>query len=827
MTWNASTLVQQIQRQAISAGLKIDCTASGNVNAQVAIVSEAPVENECRLKMPQVGTGGRYLWEVLKPHGISRNDVWVTNVCKRQILEADDTKQLIPRGELQHWHSLLSWELAQLPNLKYILVLGNLALQFFTGNQQVLKWRGSKLKWRDKDIFISVNPALIIREPKFDIVFHIDMKKFSLLLQGRWNEKQVTTHINPTAMEAVKFIRHVEHEARPISVDIETASDETACIGLANTQTEAMCVNFRSYEGDHYTPYEERFIRRAFASLFANPKMQFVAQNGSFDCGWLWWKDRIRIRRLWFDTLLAHHTLFPSLPHNLGFLTSIYTFHPYYKNEKDDWKAVGGLNAFWEYNGKDCCYTLEIAEALKKELEANGLDEFFFKHVMRLQPWLIMKMIHGTRVDTEYKNNLAYKLRLELEGGTDKDTNERVTGLIEKFWAQVQKSTGEPEYKPNPNSPKQMKELFFTKLRLVGRGTSTNKDNRIRMVSHYKTSEDARQVVLLTDEYQTAHKFVSTYAESEQDEDGRFRSEWKQFGTLTAPGRLSSTQTHWRTGGNQQNQTERGKPMFIASEGNRFIYFDLGQAEARIVGWAANIAKWIEQFERARIDGKYDCHRALASEMFKVDYEQVPRKDRDDNLQPTIRYIAKRCRHGLNYRMGPDRLATVTKLPIQDAFKAYELYHRITPELKQWWESVIAEVRDTKRLYSYMGRRWLLLERFDDKALESIIAFKPQSTVGDKVTQVTYQAYEHPAWDHRTSTIIINGHDSLIAEVPDNDREATKHLSILKHFAESPIRINNRDLIIPAEVAWSYPGEKDGVHRWSTIKKLEHFESVL
>ncbi len=50
-------------------------------------------------------------------------------------------------------------------------------------------------------------------------------------------------------------------------------------------------------------------------------------------------------------------TLYPSLPHSLAFLTTAYTEHPYYKDEKDDWRAVGSMNGFWEYNVKDCCIT--------------------------------------------------------------------------------------------------------------------------------------------------------------------------------------------------------------------------------------------------------------------------------------------------------------------------------------------------------------------------------------------------------------------------------------------------------------------------------------
>ena len=75
---------------------------------------------------------------------------------------------------------------------------------------------------------------------------------------------------------------------------------------------------------------------------------------------WLWYKDKIRVPHLWFDTMLAHHVLYPTLPHNLGFLTCQYTDNPYYKDEREVWSEGGDIETFWDYNGKDCCNTLAI-----------------------------------------------------------------------------------------------------------------------------------------------------------------------------------------------------------------------------------------------------------------------------------------------------------------------------------------------------------------------------------------------------------------------------------------------------------------------------------
>jgi DNA polymerase I-like protein with 3'-5' exonuclease and polymerase domains len=246
-----------------------------------------------------------------------------------------------------------------------------------------------------------------------------------------------------------------------------------------------------------------------------------------------------------------------------------------------------------------------------------------------------------------------------------------------------------------------------------------------------------------------------------------------------------------------------------------FGYFDLSQAEARVVGWKARIGSWIEQFERARIEGGYDCHRALASQMWGLPYDSVPKEDRDENGNPTRRYIAKRCRHGLNYRMGPDRLATVTGLSYVDALSAYSIYHRITPELKRWWAAVEKEARENKLLINAYGRRLPIIGRIDEHALESIVAFYPQSTIGDKIGRVMYQMQEDDEWPIH-ARVILNIHDALIWCAPVQQLDRCKRIA--RKYAEEPIMIDGVPLIVPPDFARSVPSEA-GPGRWSALKK--------
>ena len=807
----------ELRARCGAAGIPFECGAGGLLQSRIAVIAEAPGDRELQQHAPLVGGSGKLLWDVLRKDNLTRNHVYITNVVKRKLVTVatmakTNKKAIVNKSEFAHWASLLQQELAMLPNLEVVLALGNYALQALCGVTGIGNYRGSVLAaqigTRVVKVVCAFNPAAAIHDPRNEIVFRMDCHRLTRVMNGEHNAPLIHAYINPSYAEASEYINHIRHLGVPIAHDIETMGNETACAGFAASDHEGMCINFRTYDANHYTPEQERDLRLAIAGLLGDRSINFIAQNGNFDAYWMWYKDRIRVHGYWFDTMLAHHFLYPSLPHGLGFLTAQYTDYPYYKDEGEAWKektlaTPQSINEFWEYNVKDCCITRMVSEHLHRELIEQGMAEPFFNHVMRLQPHLVGMTTMGVLCDQRLKHQFVS----ELTAGVD-----AARGLC---IAKAREALERPDYEFNPRSWLDLRRLFFDELRLVGRGDSVDAENRTRMRKHPRTSPAARELLEAVDGYLTDAKFLGTYADSRVDPDGRFRCEYKQTGVASAPGRLSSAGTMWGNGLNMQNIPERAKGMFIADRGYMMTYFDKAQIEARLVAYFADIPKWKEQFERARLEpGSYDAHCALASDMFKVPYDDVPKSDTLPDGSRSIRYISKRCRHGLNYRMGPDRLATVTSLPLVEAEMAYRAYHRTTPEIMQWWETLIDRVRRERQLVSPFGRRWILLERFDDSALESIVAFLPQSTAGDLVASYIYECHEHPEWPHDEARVILNNHDALI--VLHTLDCAPDVMGVLKEVNERPITIGNEQLIIPADYKTSQPDEQ-GVHRWSTL----------
>jgi DNA polymerase len=808
-------------------GLEPKAISSGPEDAEIAFIGEGLGEVEVRKNAPFVGKSGQLLWKHVARYGLAQGGVYSTNVIKRQISASSNDAFKVHRDELAQWQELLRWELAQLPNLKTVVLLGNYALSAILNKEGIGSWRGSVV---DIDLpngkhgraICANNPAYLLHEPKSEITFMMDMQKVGKVITGKFKPHEVDAIINPGYRDVMMFMDDLMRSDKPVAADIEGLNGETACMGLANEAHRAICINFRDADRNRFTLREECEIWMRIQKLFDSHKV--IAQNGGFDAYWCWLRDWLRIH-VYFDTLLAHHTLYPQLPHNLGYLTAQYTNHPYYKDEGDYWKEGGDINEFWVYNCRDAAITWAVAEREQFELKNQKLDKFFFDHVMRAQPHLVQATVHGLLVDTTVKAAIAQEI--------DKDVDD----LEREFHRLVHECVDDTTYFPNPASWQQLRELFFGRLSLNGVGLSTDKTNRDHIMKHARTRPVEREMLAALNKYKTEDKFRGTYAQSKESKDGRFRFEFKQFGVQNAPGRLSSSALINGEGGNIQNQPMRARGFFIADPGCVYIYFDLAQAEAQVVSFRADIPKWKEQFARAKRDGSYDCHRALASEMFSVPYAQVPTKDWDEDNHPTMRYISKRCRHGLNYRMERFKLSEVTGLPYHTAARAFMLYHKITPELQDWWAEEERVFKKERMLFNALGRRFRVLQPVDDEVSKSVVAFYPQSTIGDKVVQVWYQAEEDDDWPKGHARVAINVHDNLVGIA--ETKYAKVALRILKKYAESPLLIQDawgrrpaEPLSIGADCKISYPTSWDektkrfvedakGLHRWSNMKSIE------
>ena len=123
----------------------------GSLNAEIAIVGDAPSTQEELRRQPFVGPAGQLLDQLLGQAGLLREQCYLTNVMKVRPPKNDfstfwlDKKQTIPTEQLQDGIENLLIELAALPNLKVIIAFGRQPMHILTGVDGINKWRGSVL----------------------------------------------------------------------------------------------------------------------------------------------------------------------------------------------------------------------------------------------------------------------------------------------------------------------------------------------------------------------------------------------------------------------------------------------------------------------------------------------------------------------------------------------------------------------------------------------------------------------------------------------------------------------------------------------------------
>ncbi|HEY5446886.1 MAG TPA: uracil-DNA glycosylase family protein, partial [Pyrinomonadaceae bacterium] len=267
---NTAELKERFTLQAQTAGLQVECAMGGTMNATLAIIAEAPGRNEIAQGIPLVGGAGNILWKAIKTHcpEVKRHECYITNVVKRQVaFDTDINRKPVGKHELTAWQELLLWELAMLPNLQHVLLLGNFAVEALTGKKGITNWRGSiiecNLHNRKLTAVCTYNPAFCARDPMAHIVFDMDIgDKLRPVVLGRYKQHDVSVQINPTYKQALEYIRHCQTSPNPIASDIEVIGNETACVGLAASPYEATCIAFRNEETNLYSVQEEHEIRR-------------------------------------------------------------------------------------------------------------------------------------------------------------------------------------------------------------------------------------------------------------------------------------------------------------------------------------------------------------------------------------------------------------------------------------------------------------------------------------------------------------------------------------------------------------------------------------
>ena len=354
--------------------------------------------------------------------------------------------------------------------------------------------------------------------------------------------------------------------------------------------------------------------------------------------------------------------------------------------------------------------------------------------------------------DMEFAGFLVDKAALEQFGKTLAES----IGVIE---AQIYEQAEEPF---NINSPKQLGSVLFDKLMLPApKKTKTGYSTNIEVLD---SLTGKHPIISLIKDYRELAKLKSTYADGLLKvikPDGRIHT---HFGmTVTATGRLSSTEPNLQNIPVRKAMGGELRKMFVAREGMVLVDADYSQIELRLLAHISEDPVMIAAFERAD-----DIHAVTASQVFGVQLESVT---------PEQRFRAKAVNFGIVYGISAFSLANDIGVCPKEAKAYIDNYLANYAGVRKYMAEIVESAKKLGYVSTLFGRRRYLPElksaNFNTRSFGERVALNMpiQGTAADiiKIAMINVAGRLHS--DGLKAKLILQVHDELIVECPENEAE--------------------------------------------------------
>lgn len=401
-----------------------------------------------------------------------------------------------------------------------------------------------------------------------------------------------------------------------------------------------------------------------------------------------------------------------------------------------------------QYLSYEICIPYIALPKIKEELESMEMIDLY-NSIELPTVYVLEHMEHeGIRVDADTLQ--AYGVML----------GEKVQELERKIYQEA-----DEEF--NINSPKQLGEVLFEKLKLPGAkktktGYSTNVDVLNKLKNDYPIVADVL-------DYRQVAKLKSTYADGLAayiKKDGRIHGTFNQ--TITATGRISSTEPNLQ---NIPMRTELGRgirKVFIPKEDFVFVDADYSQIELRVLAHFSGDDKLIKAYHENQ-----DIHALTASQVFGVPIDEV------DDL---MRRNAKAVNFGIVYGISAFGLSEDLEISRKEATEYIESYFETYPGIKHFLDDTVEMAKKTGMVKTMYGRIRQIPElsssNFMQRSFGERIAMNSpiQGTAADIIKIAMIRVHERLQKEQLRSTLILQIHDELLIETHKDEVEQVKNI---------------------------------------------------
>jgi len=502
----------------------------------------------------------------------------------------------------------------------------------------------------------------------------------------------------------------------------------------------------------------EEKVLELIKPIFENSSIKKIGQNIKFDA-MIMREHGIETNNIHFDTMIASFAINSTTgQHNLDSLAQEYLNHKMISIEeiigsgKNQKKMTDlPIKEVYHYACEDADITWQLMQILKPKLKDLDLEDLFYNIEMPLLSVLMTMEKNGVTLDLNLLSNFTKELAKQ----------------ISELQKEIYKLAGE-EF--NINSPQQLGILLFDKME-IHKELNMRKPKRTK-TGQYSTSEQILERYHRHElpknilDYRKLAKLKSTYVDALPNlinkVTGKVHTSFNQ--TIAATGRLSSVNPNLQ---NIPIRTEIGREMrkaFIPSEkGHYLLSADYSQIELRLMAHLSRDPNMCDSFEK-----DLDIHAATAARIFEIPLEEV---DEDHRRK------AKEINFGIIYGMSKYGLANRLDISVIEAEQFIFDYFALYTMVQKFMQTTISGANQDGFVRTMRGRiRYLPQIHSTNRQLREFaertsINTPIQGSAADLIKLAMIHIHQEMKRRKLKSTMLLQVHDELVFEVPENELE--------------------------------------------------------
>ena len=511
-------------------------------------------------------------------------------------------------------------------------------------------------------------------------------------------------------------------------------------------------------------------ILQKFKNVFENEKILKIGQNIKYDLLILK-KYGVEVRGEYFDTMIAHHLLYPDLKHNMDYLAESYlnykTIHidELIGKKGKSQKSMRDVPAdlIRDYAAEDADITFQLKQIFAPQIKEQNLTKIFTEVEMPLIRVLTEMEYAGILLDVGFLASYRDELQQKLE----------------EYEKKIYELAG---VKFNISSTQQLGEVLFKRLKISDKPKLTKTKQFATGEEELLKYKDKHAIIHYILEYRSLKKLLSTYIEALpkllNPKTGRIHTSFNQAVTVT--GRLSSNNPNLQNIPIRTPEGRKIRKAFVPAENGIFIDADYSQVELRLMAHLSQDPVMLEAFNSGK-----DIHSQTASKIFKVPLEQVTKQ---------MRYQAKTANFAMIYGSSAVGLSQNLGISRQEARKLIDGYFETYPKVREYMQKMIEEARQKGYVTTLMGRKRILKDINSRNSLlrsnaeHNAINTPIQGSAADIIKLAMIKIYEQLQAKGLKTKMLLQVHDELLFEVPENERETVMHL--VKDTMENVVKLS-------------------------------------